>query len=511
MTDHTNTTPPVTGAQTPPTFTSFNLPTSLIDQLAIRGITTPTDVQVEAIPLVTRRQNLIVQAKTGTGKTFAFGLPLLALLDSPRGDTPRALVVAPTRELALQVHRDLSEFGAVLGLRTVAVYGGADATTQINALRAGVDIVVGTPGRLLDLASQHALRLSGIEHVVLDEADEMLDMGFLPDITKLLTLASNRSQTLLFSATMPTEIRQLARRFATNPYFIQVADPNADTASVALVTQHVYKTHPLDKPEVLARLLQAGGRGPSIVFCRTKRWAQRISDEMNERGFNTAALHGDLTQVARERALEQFRNGNTDVLIATDVAARGIDIDGITHVVNYDAPEDAATYLHRIGRTARAGRSGIAVTFVDLEVIPRWVFIARDLGLAEDPAETFSTSAHLFTELDIPEGTRGRLRSVAQPTRQINVRTAARVGAGRDERTRTRTRRRGQATKSANVEAAPVGGPDAAALNSEAQQQSVKQQITKHQTVSTGSQDGNLNQERSKPRRNRRRRGESHA
>ena len=393
----------------------FDLPSPLLQRLTERGILVPTDVQVEAIPLVSRRENLIVQAKTGTGKTFAFGLPLLALLAEPSGTSPRALVVAPTRELALQVYRDLAEFGQLLGLRTVALYGGADAQQQISALESGVDIVVGTPGRLLDLASQQALLLDEIQHVVLDEADEMLDMGFLPDITKLLTLSLNRSQTLLFSATMPTEIRQLARRFATNPYFVQVVDANTDGASVALVTQHVYKTHPLDKPEVLARLLQAEGRGQSIVFCRTKRWAQRLSDEMNERGFNTAALHGDLSQFSRERALECFKEGGTDILIATDVAARGIDIDGITHVVNYDAPEDAATYLHRIGRTARAGRSGIAVTFVDLEFLPRWVFIARELGLSEIPTETFSTSPHLYSELLIPVGTTGRISS-SSPT-----------------------------------------------------------------------------------------------
>jgi superfamily II DNA/RNA helicase len=427
-------------------FSMFGLPASMLQLLTERGINIPTDVQIETIPLVARRQNLIVQAKTGTGKTFAFGLPLLALLGEPSGSYPRALVVAPTRELALQVHRDLAEFGQLLGLRTVAVYGGADASQQISSLKRGADIVVGTPGRLLDLASQQALFLDEIQHVVLDEADEMLNMGFLPDITKLLALSSNRSQTLLFSATMPTEIRQLARRFAINPYFIQVADGNTDGASVALVTQHVFKTHPLDKPEVLARLLQADGLGQSIVFCRTKRWAQRLSDEMNERGFNTAALHGDLSQVLRERALGRFKDGSTDVLIATDVAARGIDIDGITHVVNYDAPEDAATYLHRIGRTARAGRSGIAVTFVDLEFLPRWVFIARELGLSETPTETFSTSPHLYSDLMIPEGTKGRSRS-AVPTahhkqrdnatdRSITSRTARNGGNRNDSVTK---------------------------------------------------------------------------
>ena len=409
-------------------FTTFNLPQPLVELLLQRGILNPTAVQIQAIPLVCNRQNLIVQAKTGTGKTFAFGLPLLALLNAPSGDKPRALVVAPTRELALQVYRDLEEFGALLGLRTVAVYGGADISQQITSLRKGVDIVVGTPGRLLDLANQKALRLESVEHVVLDEADEMLDMGFLPDITKLLHFAENRSQTLLFSATMPTEIRQLARRFAPNPYFIQVADPEDAGFSVAKVNQLIYRTHPLDKPEVLARLLQADGRGPSIVFTRTKRWAQRLSEEMNERGFNTAALHGDLSQIARERALEAFREAKTDVLIATDVAARGIDIDGITHVVNYDAPEDAASYLHRIGRTARAGRSGTAVTFVDIEVLPRWVFIARELGIDTDPAETYSTSAHLFSDLSVPAGTKGRLTTTtATPQRSGSPDTSNRT------------------------------------------------------------------------------------
>jgi superfamily II DNA/RNA helicase len=410
-------------------FNRFGLASELIKYLTVRGISNPTDVQVEAIPLVLRRQNLIVQAKTGTGKTFAFGLPLLNLLLREENSTtdhltrtktsqaPRALIVAPTRELAVQVHHDLEQLGKAVGLRATAVYGGADMNTQISNLRTGTDVVVGTPGRLLDLANQGVLELSSIDHVVLDEADEMLNMGFLPDVTKLLSKATNRSQTLLFSATMPVEIRQLARRFAPNPYFLHITDTSDESAAVARVTQYVYQTHPLDKPEILARLLQADRRGPTIVFCRTKRWAQRLSEEMNERGFDSVALHGDLSQNARERALQEFRSGMYSVLVATDVAARGIDINGITHVVNYDAPEDAATYLHRIGRTARAGRDGIAVSLIDIEFAARWTFIARDLGLDEKLVETFSTSPHLYDQLAIAPGTKGRLNTAAVPSK----------------------------------------------------------------------------------------------
>lgn len=408
-------------------FTDLGLPFALTEALAERSITIPTDVQNVAIPYVSRGANCIVQAKTGTGKTLAFGLPLLSTLQAPEGTLPRVLVVTPTRELTLQVARDLTQIGSRLGLRTVSVYGGVDARTQNDELSRGADIVVGTPGRLLDLAGQRTLRLDRVAHVVLDEADEMLDMGFLPDVTRLMTLTVARTQTLLFSATMPTEIRNLARRFTTNPTYLHVTRPDDDASgAVRQVRQLVYLTHPLDKPEILGKALQARDRGPVIVFCRTKHWTDRLTEDLRERGFPAAGLHGDMSQVARERSLQEFRDGRVDVLVATDVAARGIDIDGVTHVVNYDMPEDAASYLHRIGRTARAGRAGTAVTLVDVVHRSRWNLIASDLGPEQqDPQETFSTSDHLFTDLDIPAGTRGRLT----PLRQI---PRSRPQVGRD-------------------------------------------------------------------------------
>jgi superfamily II DNA/RNA helicase len=401
-------------------FAALGVPAEIVAVLAARNITVPTDVQREAIPLAARTGDLVVQAKTGTGKTLAFGIPMVTTLAAGAPVTaPRALVVTPTRELCLQVADDLNQIGGALGLRVVSLYGGQDFVPQIAALEAGVDIVVGTPGRLLDLVSRRHLELGSVSQLILDEADEMLDMGFLPDVQKLLAHTKNRSRTLLFSATMPAPIRTLARTFLSQPTFTTVADPTDAGTTVAGVTQFVYQAHPLDKPEMLARVLQAEGRGPTIVFCRTKMTAQRLADDMTERGFNAASLHGDLTQAAREKGLAAFRASAVDVLIATDVAARGIDVHGITHVVNYQMPEEAATYLHRIGRTARAGRKGIAVTFVEWDNMTRWKFIAQELGLDEAyvvPAETFSTSAHLFTDLDIPTTVKGRLNAAPART-----------------------------------------------------------------------------------------------
>ena len=391
-------------------FTTLGLPAVLVDGLARRGITTPTDVQNVATPGVLKGQDMIVQAKTGTGKTFAFGLPILTALAGPEGQLPRALVVAPTRELALQVADDLITMGSLLGLRTTTVYGGQDFEPQLRALGAGVDIVVGTPGRLLDLASRGHLDLSNVQHLVLDEADEMLAMGFLPDVRKIFALAGNRRQTLLFSATMPSEIRTLSRSFLANPTYVSVVSEGDSRSTVAGVTQHFFQAHPLDKPEILARILQADGRSATIVFCRTKMTAQRLADDMIARGFSAASLHGDLPQVAREKALAAFRSGTIDVLIATDVAARGIDVDGISHVINYQTPEDAATYLHRIGRTARAGRTGTAVTFIEWDAVARWKFISEEIGLENaTPVETYSTSEHLFSLLSIPTTVKGSL------------------------------------------------------------------------------------------------------
>jgi len=336
-------------------------------------------------------------------------IELLAEDEPASHGKPRGLVVCPTRELALQVGRDLEVAGTHLKTRVLTIYGGTGYDDQINTLNAGVDVVVGTPGRLLDLVQRRNLNLSEIQVLVLDEADEMLDLGFLPDVERILSKTPKSRQTMLFSATMPAPILTLARATLNRPVNIRAEGENAQ-ATVPDIDQFVYQAHDLDKPEVVARIIQAEGTGKVMVFCRTKRAAQRLSDELVDRGFAAAAIHGDLNQAARERALKKFRSGTIKVLVATDVAARGIDITGITHVVNYECPDTDATYVHRIGRTGRAGNSGVAITLVDWQDVQRWKLIdkALDLGKGE-VLETYSSSPHLYADLGIPEGTRGRL------------------------------------------------------------------------------------------------------
>jgi superfamily II DNA/RNA helicase len=278
---------------------------------------------------------------------------------------------------------------------------------------------VGTPGRLIDLAQQGLLDLGHVRSLVLDEADEMLDLGFLPDVEKIVRLIPAGRQTMLFSATMPGAIITLARSYMHHPTHIRAVDPDDDGQTVKAVEQHVFRAHAMDKVEMLARILQSDGRGLTLVFCRTKRTAAKVADELADRGFASGAVHGDLGQGAREQALRAFRSGKVDVLVATDVAARGIDVQDITHVVNYQCPEDEKTYLHRIGRTARAGAKGIAITFVDWDDMPRWSLIdkALDLGFG-DPEETYSTSDHFYEELEIPRDVTGVLpKSQADPGR----------------------------------------------------------------------------------------------
>jgi superfamily II DNA/RNA helicase len=322
--------------------------------------------------------------------------------------SPRSLIVVPTRELAIQVADDLRLAGARLGANVVTLYGGRAYEPQIDAL-ATVDIVVGTPGRLLDLARQGHLKLGKVDTLVLDEADKMLDLGFLPDVERILQLTPANRQTMLFSATMPGEIVTLARRHLSRPMHIR-AEQHDEPQHVPTTEQHVFRAHQMDKVEVLARILQAEGRGLTIVFCRTKRSCDQVATTLTTKGFAAAAVHGDLGQSQRERAMRAFRSGKVDVLVATDVAARGLDVDDVTHVVNYECPEDEKAYLHRIGRTGRAGRDGVAVTFVDWADLTRWKMINELLHLDfPEPLETYSTSEHLFTALNIPAGAKGVL------------------------------------------------------------------------------------------------------
>lgn len=374
------------------------------------------------LPVALTGTDVIGQAKTGTGKTLGFGLPLLERVTVPADveagrakpeqltEAPQALVVVPTRELCQQVTNDLLTAGKVRNVRVLAIYGGRAYEPQVEALKKGVDVVVGTPGRLLDLAGQKKLNLGHVRALVLDEADEMLDLGFLPDVEKIMNMLPARRQTMLFSATMPGAVIGLARRYMSQPTHIRAAAPDDEGKTVANTAQYVYRAHNMDKPELVARILQADDRGLAMVFCRTKRTAADLADQLAQRGFASGAVHGDLGQGAREQALRAFRNGKVDVLVCTDVAARGIDVEGVTHVINYQSPEEEKTYLHRIGRTGRAGAKGIAITLVDWDDIPRWQLINKALELNfNDPPETYSTSPHLFEELSIPAGTKGVL------------------------------------------------------------------------------------------------------
>ncbi|MDD1062733.1 DEAD/DEAH box helicase [Streptomyces cocklensis] len=374
------------------------------------------------LPVALAGNDVIGQAKTGTGKTLGFGLPLLESVTVPADveagraapeqltDTPQALVVVPTRELCQQVTNDLLTAGKVRAVRVLAIYGGRAYEPQVEALKKGVDVIVGTPGRLLDLAGQKKLSLRHVRTLVLDEADEMLDLGFLPDVEKIMGMLPPKRQTMLFSATMPGAVISLARRYMSQPTHIRATAPDDEGATVANTTQHVFRAHSMDKPELVSRILQAEGRGLAMIFCRTKRTAADVAEQLEKRGFASGAVHGDLGQGAREQALRAFRNGKVDVLVCTDVAARGIDVEGVTHVINYQTPEDEKTYLHRIGRTGRAGASGTAITLVDWDDIPRWQLINKALDLSfNDPEETYSTSPHLFELLGIPAGTKGIL------------------------------------------------------------------------------------------------------
>lgn len=400
-------------------FADYNVREDIVESLADAGITHPFPIQAMTLPVALGGHDIIGQAKTGTGKTLGFGIPALQRVigqDDPGyaklavPGAPQALVIVPTRELAVQVAGDLVTASRKRNARIATIYGGRAYEPQVEALKQGVEVVVGTPGRMIDLFKQKHLSLKNVKIVVLDEADEMLDLGFLPDVETLIAATPAVRQTLLFSATMPGPVIAMARRYMTQPTHIRAADPEDEGLTKRDIRQLIYRAHSMDKIEVVARILQARGRGRTIIFTKTKRTAAKVAEELVDRGFAAAAIHGDLGQGAREQALRAFRNNKVDVLVATDVAARGIDVEDVTHVINYQCVEDEKIYLHRVGRTGRAGNKGTAVTFVDWDDVPRWVLINKALGLnVPEPVETYSSSPHLFADLDIPVGTKGRL------------------------------------------------------------------------------------------------------
>ncbi len=454
------------------TFRELGVLPEICDALERANIVTPFAIQEMTLSVALLGTDLIGQARTGTGKTLAFGIPVLqrsvtmtdpAYADLPQGK-PQALIVAPTRELALQVSNDLHLASKDLGLRVLTVYGGVGYDTQLDTLQSGVDIVVGTPGRLIDLANRRALDLSHVHALVLDEADEMLDLGFLPDVERLLAMTPETRQTMLFSATMPAAIVSLARTHMRHPMNIR-AESSYDTTMVPATAQFIYQAHDLDKPEIIGRVLQAEDAGKIIVFTRTKRQAQRVADDLAERGFSASPLHGDMAQVAREKALAKFREDKIRVLVATDVAARGIDVAGVSHVINYTCPEDDKTYVHRIGRTGRAGASGIAITFVDWPDLARWKMINKTLDLPfDDPQETYSTSEHLYHDQGIAPGTKGRIVDPAPVERKPREDRGGDRRGGGDRRSsgerpaRDRNRNRTRSGDAVATEA-PTSGP----------------------------------------------------
>ncbi len=348
-------------------FHELGLIKPIVRAVADQGYETPTPIQEQSIPEAIAGRDILGCAQTGTGKTCAFALPILHRLANAsnygklqRGRAPRALILAPTRELATQIFESFVTYGRHLNLRHTVVYGGVNQMRQVRAMRDGVDVLVATPGRLLDLINQGHIDLRKVEMLVLDEADRMLDMGFLPDIRKIVGMVPKEHQTLFFSATVSKEIRKLSDAILDNPVSIETA---RESTTVDAITQRMHKVNPENKAKLLAHLLLQDGVGRALVFTRTKHGADKLVKVLDRAGIDAGAIHGNKSQNARNRAMKAFKSGMMPVLVATDVASRGIDVDDITHVINFDMPEDAETYVHRIGRTARAGATGIALSF----------------------------------------------------------------------------------------------------------------------------------------------------
>ncbi len=360
-------------------FKELNLVAPLLQALEDEGYSTPTPIQAQAIPIVLAGRDLIGCAQTGTGKTAAFALPILQLLHQKPATANhiQCLILTPTRELAIQIGESFENYGRHLNLRSTVIFGGVSQVSQVSILKKGVDILIATPGRLLDLLQQKLIHLHKINLFVLDEADRMLDMGFIHDVKRVIALLPSHKQTLLFSATMPTEIKKLVDSLLHNPEKVQVTP---ESSTVEIIDQSVYRVAKKDKKHLLEYLLKQEHIVSVIVFTRTKHGANKLVTGLIHAGISAEAIHGNKSQTARQRALGNFKSGETRVLVATDIAARGIDIDELTHVINYELPEVPETYVHRIGRTGRAGASGTAISFCEAEELDYLKSIQKLIG-----------------------------------------------------------------------------------------------------------------------------------
>ena len=411
-----------------PRFADLGLVSDLLSALEAEGYTTPTPIQVSAIPPALAGRDLLGIAQTGTGKTAAFALPILQRLAAvPRAARPaiRCLVLAPTRELAAQIDESFAAYGRKTGLTHTVIFGGVGQNSQTRELARGIDVLVATPGRLLDLLNQRLVSLASVEYLVLDEADRMLDMGFLPDVRRVLAAVPKKRQTMFFSATMPPEVATLAAGILVDPIRVEVT-PVAATAD--RVEQRVYFVERNDKKTLLLHLLRSPEVRRALVFTRTKHTANRVAEQLERAGVRAAAIHGNKSQGARERALEGFRDGTTPILVATDIAARGIDVDDVTHVVNFELPNVPETYVHRIGRTARAGREGIALSLCEVDERPFLVDIERLIK-----AHVPRVADHPYPS-NLPEPQPTRLDGGRSPTTSAPSRGGSRPQQQRGER-----------------------------------------------------------------------------
>lgn len=388
------------------TFKELNLTEPLLKALDKEGYTTPTPIQEQAIPIILQQQDLLGCAQTGTGKTAAFALPILQLLAALPREKPhniKCLILTPTRELAIQINESFAAYGRHLHLKHTVIFGGVPQGAQVQALKNGVDILIATPGRLLDLIGQKFIHLQHLDIFVLDEADRMLDMGFIHDVKKVVQRLPQQRQTLFFSATMPKEIQSLANTILHNPEKVEVT-PVSSTAET--INQSLYLVDKKEKRKLLIHLLQDRKIQNAIVFTRTKHGADRVAKELQKANIGAEAIHGDKSQNARQRALSNFKAGTTRILVATDIAARGIDVDMLSHVVNYDLPDVPETYVHRIGRTGRAGQSGIAISFCDSEEMDNLKGIQKLIGkqipvVMEHP---FLAASSGLVQIRLPKG-----------------------------------------------------------------------------------------------------------